>query len=279
MSNDMYSLYLELRRKEVEFLNKDKVIDYFYKKCEVNREDYDLFENINYLFKVRGYGVVFEKPKQGSNKKFNHDEYRTLTSKVALSKDKTISLINYLKDVGSRRLTLSSLYLIKIKHLVDANIIKTNNPYLKECYQNDYSILDSLFKNYKSEDEEIKGGIDYIKHHVLAKLTEMGFDKYDYYFWWNEFVLDSEYLLYSIQDYKVSNTIKVIFKIVEREFIDIYKNKQYYTKFDKTENYLSKIDNKLIEEYLEKYKYIVPKLLDDGYVLLYRSLESRRKNK
>ena len=279
MKNDIYSLYLELRKKEVELLNKDKVIEYFYKICEENRYDYDLFDNINYLFKVRGYGVVFEKPKYGSKKDFNHDEYVTLTAKVALSKDKTMTLINYLKDVGSRRLTLSALYLIKIKYLIDENVFKTNNSYIKECYENDYSLLDALFKNYKSNDEEIKKGIDYIKYHVLGKLTQMGFDEYEYYYWWNEFVLDSEYLLYSIGDYKISNTIKVIFKIVEREFIDIYKTKQYYTKFDKTETYLSKIDNKLIEEYLEKYKYVVPKLIDDGYVLLYRSLESRRKGK
>lgn len=277
MSNRKYELYVEMLEKEQEYYNRDKVIEYFIDKCKQNRHDHDLFNYLNELFELRGYGIRFKMPLYDTVKSFDYDEYKIITSGVGKSKSKTIDFINYLHDVGSRRLFITSMYLIKMKYLEEIGIVSSDNLYIKDCIDKNKNLQEALFDEYKSEDIVVKEAINYIKQEVLGKIVSAGFDDYEYYYWWNEFVLDSEYLLYSIGDYKIANTIKIIFKMLEKDFIGIYKEKKYYPKVEKAATYINKIDYNLVKEYLIKYKDVVSQLIDDGYVLFYRNLESRRK--
>lgn len=252
------------------FFSEEEVILYFADMYGNDVNNINLLNDINELFDERGYNCYFLMPSV-KHKEFDLDEYCSYASKfVTRSKDKTLSLINYLKKLNSHRITNATLHLIKIKHLVDAGLMNSNNPYIKKCYDDNLDLRDTLFQKYNCKDENIKASIKYIKENILTKLGGYGddYNKYPYY----EFIVDTEYLLYSINNYKFSNMIKLMFLMVEKDYLK-RTGSQYSEKYENIGKYLTMIDKSDVKCYLDKHKEYIDSYAHDGYVQFYRHLE------
>ncbi|MBR3890674.1 MAG: hypothetical protein IKJ30_01205 [Bacilli bacterium] len=257
-------------RLENTYFSEEEVILYFVDLYGLNPEDIDLLNDVNELFDERGYNCFFLMP-SAKHKKFDLDEYCGYASKfVTKSKDKTLALIKYLKEVNSHRVTNTTLHLIKIKYLVDEGLLDSSNSYIKKCYDENSNLRDTLFQEYMGKDENIKSAIKEIKENILTKIGGYGddYNKYPYY----EFIVDTEYLLYSINNYKYSNMIKLMFLMVEEEYLK-RTGGQYSDKFENIGKYLSMIKKADVKWYLEKHNEYIGSYNHDGYVQFYRHLE------
>lgn len=235
-----------------------------------NMDNIDLLNDINEVFYERGYNCHFLMPSV-KHKKFDVDEYCSYASKfVTKSSDKTMKLMDYLKEINSHRVTNMTLHLIKIKYLVDANILDINNSYIKKCYDENLDLREALFRDYLSENKDIIDAIKAMKEDVLTRIGGYGddYNKFSYY----EFILDTEFMLYSINNYKFSNMIKLMFLMVEEDHLKRLGS-QYSTKYEDVGKYLTMIDKKYIKWYIEKHDSHVNSYKHDGYVQFYRHLE------
>lgn len=259
-----------MNRKENLYSSEEAVVNYFKELYFNNLDDMDLLNDVNELFYVRGYNVMFLMPLVEHKIKFNIDEYREKSKGLTNSFTKTYEFINYLKDLNDHRVTNLSLYLINIKHFVDAGILDVDNSYIKECYEKNMDLRETLFSNYMSNNQNIKDAIKTIKEKVLVMLGGYGddYNLFPYY----EFLIDTEFMLYSIGEFKHTNMIKLMFKIVDKKHLLRTKN-QYSTKFEDANKYLGKIKKDFVTWYINKHS--KEKYENDGYVQFYRHLEMR----
>ena len=256
--------------KENLYTSEEKVVNYFKELYFNNIDDMDLLNDINEIFYFRGYNVKFLMPLVEHKKVFDIDEYREKSKGLTNSLAKTNNFISYLKDLNNHRITNLSLYLINIRHLVDDGILNINNEYIKKCYEKNLDLRETLFSNYMSDDLTIKEAIKDIKEKVLVKLGGYGndYNLFPYY----EFLVDTEFMLYSIGEFKNINMIKLMFKIVDRVHLLRTKN-QYSTKFENANKYLGKIKKEYVKWYIDKHS--KERYENDGYVQFYRHLKMR----
>lgn len=256
--------------KENIYTSEEAVVNYFKELYFNNIDDMDLLNDINTLFYVRGYNVMFLMPLAEHKKEFDLEEYKDVSKGLTNSFEKTFEFIKYLNDLNSFRISNLSLYLINIRHLVDANILDINNAYIKECYEKNLDLRETLFQDYMSIDSKVKEAIKDIKEKVLVLLGGYGtdFNAFPHY----EFLVDTEFMLYSIGDFKKTNMIKLMFKIVNKEHLMRTKN-QYSTKYFEANKYLGNIKKEYFTWYIEKHS--KEHYENDGYVQFYRHLEMR----
>lgn len=267
--------YAELKKLMIKLentiLNEDKVIAYFVQLYEKDLKNMRLLENINQLFWERGYNTELLMPLE-KHKEYDVDEYIEKSKSVSRSKIKTFEFMRYLDQINFHIVTMTSLHLINIKYLIEEGMLDSNNFYVKKHIDLKSSLRDLLFEGYMSEDEETQKVIRDIKEKLLVLLGGFGEDYNE--FPYNEFIIDTEYLLYSLNDYKKSNSIKLMFKMANKEHYARLNN-QYSTKFEDVAVFLRSINKDLVNWYLNKHKEYINDYERDGYVQFYRHLEVR----
>lgn len=279
MNNDELRLLFEI--KEHQYLSTDKVVSFFIKLCEIQETNLELFYHLNKLFEEKGYGVRFVYRKSTSSQ-LDMKKYLTIISRIHTSKSKTRELIAYLRKVNNYKITMASLYLIRIDFLVDEGLLNIeNNKYLKSCYFKKMNVDEALYKEYFSDNKEIADGISILKNNLIAVLG--GFhDDYNVQYKHNEFLLYTNAIIYAAKNYKYMNSIKILFKISDKKYYDGYINKPYFASFEKGNESITYIKNKLIrkynvniiKKYIEKFAY-ESSYFDDGYSFFYKVIKNK----
>jgi hypothetical protein len=150
--------------------------------------------------------------------------------------------------------------------LISLNYLPNNEFFNAHC--ND-SIRDVFFANYLNDE---------IRTTIVSFLENIGFEYASLAY--NEFRIDMEYLLWSIEEkdpnkgYLKVNTIKVARQIAPKEYF-INQDKVYYNpQLSLVEkDYLKLIDKEKIHAIKEKYNYEPYPSLNDGYCVLFKSLK------
>lgn len=121
-----------------------------------------------------------------------------------------------------------------------------------------------------SNDKDVREAIKTIKEKVLPSLGGYGedYNLYPYF----EFIIDTEFMLYSIGDFKKTNMVKLMFKIVNKEHLMRTKN-QYSSKYFEVNKYLGNIKKEYVNWYIQKHT--KNHYENNGYVQFYKHLEVR----
>ena len=144
------------------------------------------------------------------------------------------------------------------------NVYNINQTYFKNIYNNYYSLIEDLFKEYKNKINSL--GDNYKFHNLIKKIFKKSFDKKKEYYkdiineYSNYYILNVFDSLYDIGEYQ-SNNIQNLFNKYELskkyEYVEIYEinTSSYKNKIISIINYLeSKIKEKLKNIYDNFYK-------------------------
>ena len=254
----LFDLYEEQRLTEKDIFERciELVI-----KHEFNK---DYMYDLNDTLYNRGYSFQFD---VNRNKvKFDVEEYGLLITNVSKSKDKTKSLIEYLDKINDQRLTLASIHMLKVKHLIELGYLPNDNNVIND--NNKLSLKDLFFIYYSNKE---------IHDIVIEALSRIGIEyaMLEYF----DFIFDIEYLLWSIEEkdknygYLKSNTLKVALNIAPKEYFE-KDGKQYYNpKFSKvTKEYIKLIDKVKINQIKDKWGPEGYETIQTGHRLLYKLL-------
>lgn len=254
----LFDLYEEERLTEKEILQRtiELVLSHDFEK--------DYMYDLNDTLFNRGYSFQFEVKRE--KLKFDSKTYCELITNVTKSKDKTNQLMTYLRDVGDRRLTLSSIHLLKIRYLIDLGYLPTDNEII---IQNKNMSLRDFFNIYFYDKE--------IKAMIIKLFTKIGILYAELYF--DLFAIEMEHLLWTIErddknyGYLKVNTLKIALNIAPKEYFE-KDGKQYYNpKFSKvTKDYLKLIDKNEISKIKARWGEDGYETDNSGYRLLYKIL-------
>jgi len=261
---------LKLYEKYIIFMEKKKATENdiiqglikLLKQSETFEEDiYD----VNDILNGYGYSSKFITPKK-NNKKFIVDEYKELIKDASKSKSKTIELIKYIKDINDYRLSLATLFRLKIRHLIQIELLPNDNEIINKDLSKD--LYNLYFENYNNEN---------IKKIIESIFPELGINycNFDYMI----FRLDMELLLWNISTkekgaYLKANSLRVYFEITPIEYYCWNDKEPYYNKpnLKNIIEYLKLIDKDKIEYIKEKYQDYIDDMDNTGYKALYKSL-------
>lgn len=239
-----------------------------------NKDDIDLYFDINDALHWKGYSYQFAIPKE-EKYEWDSEEYAELVTNVTKSKEKTKELCIYLSEMDLSTLTISSLHFIKMKHLINLGVYHNVEP-LKPII--DMNIYDAYMMCYSDKYDDILIDKKYIKTVIEKFLMQIGLQYIDLDYM--QFRMEMEYLLWTITQtdktkdaYKKINTIKVAFCIADKEYF-MWNDKIYFSE-DIHKNlvkYLSYIDKNEAKKIYDKYKDSIHLLDDTGYKLLFNML-------
>ena len=254
----LFDLYEEehLTEKEIFQRTIELVISHEFEK--------DYMYDLNDTLFNRGYSFQFDVKRE--KLKFDSETYYNLITNVTKSKDKTNQLITYLREVGDRRLTLSSIHLLKIRYLIDLEYLPNDNDLINQS--RNMSLKD--FFNLNFYNKEIKNMIIKLFTKLGILYAELNFDL---------FAIEVEHLLWTIErddnnyGYLKVNTLKVALNIAPKEYFE-KDGKQYYNpKFSKvTKDYLKLIDKNEISKIKARWGSDGYETDNSGYRLLYKIL-------
>ena len=169
--------------------------------------------------------TILKKIIKGLKSSNDNEEYYELVHNASKSLNKTIELIKYLDYTNSLRISLMSLDKLKIKYLVDLELLPNDNEVINNNLNEKF--YDLYFKNYLNIEFRT------ILEEVFPYIGIRFYDTHQ-----ERFRIDMEYLLYSIhfvddsKTYKKINTIKVALDICPKDYF-IYCN----TYFCKSKDY------------------------------------------
>lgn len=217
--------------------------------------------NVNDALIWNGYNMKFDN--FDNEVEFDNEEYYELVHNASKSLNKTIELIKYLDYTNSLRISLMSLDKLKIKYLVDLELLPNDNEVINNNLNEKF--YDLYFKNYLNIEFRT------ILEEVFPYIGIRFYDTHQ-----ERFRIDMEYLLYSIhfvddsKTYKKINTIKVALDICPKDYF-IYEDKVHYdTKIDKNlKSYLKLLNKEIIEMLKQKYIEEIDYIMDSGYKLLF----------
>lgn len=258
--------YVNLIEKLFDHFEKEKLTEQeIFDKCVnlvINRKcDPDYTWDLNDTLYNRGYSFQFEVPRISAD--FDSKTYENLSSQVTKSKAKTKALVDYLIQINDHRLTLASLHMLKVQHLIDLGYM-TDDAALEGC--KNLTLRELLYGNYHNET---------IKNIAKSALENVGF--IDAKLQYNDFRIDMEYLLWTIEreDKKYGhlkiNTIKVALEIAPKEFFE-KDGKLYYNvnTAKESKKYIKLIDREAIQKMKSKWGEQGYETLRDGYRLLHQ---------
>ena len=248
---------------EAQRLSEDEILERSQNLVKCHKDDKEYLYTLNDTLYNRGYAFQFaiknDKPK------FDGDVYESLTGNVTKSKAKTQALIDYLAQLSNHILTLASMYLLKVRHLIDLGYLPDDNDTINA--QANLTLQDLLFENYFDKA---------VKHAVQEALARMGIP--DIYGGYNEFRLDVEYLLWTIDKskgagYMKINTVKVALNIAPRQFFEREGKPYYYPSTAKeAKKFIKLIDGDAVAKIKARWGESGYETISDGYKLLYQYL-------
>lgn len=265
----MAEKYFDMITKwEEQNLTEEQIVNRFIQLIEKDKDNPEIYYDVNDALNWKGYSYNFE-PLKEVREEFDGIEYADIVSNASKSKQKTYDLLTYLWKSNDWRLTLNSLHYIKVSKLIELDLIKGDNNYVKENKNlNLYDFYMGLFKEENS-------GYTLLKKRLEQWLETIGLSyvTLDYM----QFRMYIEYLLSTISinkkipnGYIKANTIKVAFSICPREYL-VVNYKEYYNQNIQKNlvSYLGLIDKKEIKRIKDMYNPLIDQLDDTGYKLLF----------
>lgn len=255
---DIYENEEKLSEKEIAKRCQELVVS--------NKFNRDFMCDLNDVIINHGYSFQFIIPGL-KNKVFIKNEFFEVIKNATRAPNNTLKLIEYLVLVNDFRLTLSTLYALKIKHLITLNYLPNDNDYINNFLDSDLQML--FYYSYKENSD--------VYQMVLNVFEKIGipYARLNYM----EFRLDVERLLLTILEkgkgktHLKVNTIKIAFELAPREYLK-NKEKVFYEESSnkKINEYLKSIDKEEIILIKNKWDSNVEHLDLTGYKSLYITL-------